>query len=119
MTGCTNSSDSGTPSELRSAVAALGAIQQGRCAEVETRLDDTMKAKLTAGQMCDGYRGFVAEFGSFVSRGAPTATGGFGETVVRVSLRMSRKQGEFRITYDSQGKIAGLYFLRAGVPLPL
>jgi hypothetical protein len=119
LTGCTHGSGATTQSQLRAAVADLTAIQQDHCAQVETRLNDTMKTKLTAAEMCGGYQDFVAQFGSFVSHGAPTATAAVGDTVIRVSLRMSRRPGEFRITYDSQGKIAGLYFLRSGVPLPL
>jgi hypothetical protein len=30
---------------------------------------------------------------------------------------MSREAGEFRLTFEPNGELAGLYFLRTGVPL--
>jgi hypothetical protein len=38
--------------------------------------------------------------------------------VVNIALHMEKQLGEFRVTFHPDGTVTGLYFLRAGVPVP-
>jgi len=37
---------------------------------------------------------------------------------VNVELDLAKTKAQMRVTFDKQGKIAGLYFLDAGAPVP-
>ncbi|MBV9291473.1 MAG: hypothetical protein JO222_03400 [Frankiales bacterium] len=116
VAGC-SSGQSSASRDRSAALADFAAIRAGHCAEVVTKFDIGMRARLGADAVCHGWQQFVAAFGSYLSHEAPRVTDFRGDTVVRVGLHMAKRPGEFRITFDSTGRIAGLYFLRPGVPL--
>jgi hypothetical protein len=105
------------PSASKAAINDLEAIQRGDCARVESRLNADMRSRLTAQAMCADYRTYLATFGAFVGHGTPEVINLGANDVVQVPLRLANSNGEFRVTYDADGHISGLYFLRPGVPL--
>jgi GNAT superfamily N-acetyltransferase len=114
LVGCTGGTSSAITNRT---LGYLADVVRGQCAPVAAAYDPLMRSKLTAARTCAGWSAYGQVFGSYVSHGQPTATSWGLFTVVRVPLRMSAGPGEFRVTFDPSGQIAGLYFLRPGVPL--
>ncbi|MCW2561004.1 MAG: hypothetical protein JWP55_4968 [Mycobacterium sp.] len=79
------------PNEL--ALATLNDIVQGDPAAATANFDQTMRRLLS-----------------------PDARGKI--TVVNVPLQMQNAPGQFRLSVRTDGQIAGLYFLKEGVPVP-
>ena len=101
----------------QAALSALSAIQRGDCATVEAQLNGDMRSRLSAQQMCTDFHSYLAVYGDVVSHGSPKVTTIGADEVVQVPLHLTRSDGEFRVTYDGSRRIAGLYFLKPGVPL--
>ena len=93
-------------------------IFAGDYAAVRADFDEALSATLSEEQLAATRAQFEEEFGTFESMGDPEVVERGELTVVNIPLQMSEGEGEARITYDSQGKIAGLFLLRAGVPVP-
>lgn len=92
-------------------------ILAGRFGDVRAQFDSAMMGALTEDQLRDAWRGYIDFFGDFQSAGDPTSTA-FGPYIVeQVPVRMSKSEGEIRVTYNPDGSIAGLFFLRPGVPI--
>jgi hypothetical protein len=117
LAGCSGASAKPLPNAATAASRDLAAIRQGQCAKVAVNFDATMRAHLTAPQLCSAWAAFVQQFGEFRSAAGATIVALNGMTVVRMPLFMSSRDGEFRETFNSKGKVAGLYFLRPAVPL--
>jgi hypothetical protein len=115
LCGC--SSQPSHESAYQAALKDLAAIQRGDCASVESGLTSDMRARLSDQEMCSDYRAYLIKFGDFMSHGSPKLTTIGTDEVVQVPLRMKKQDGEFRITFNALGHVAGLYFLRTGVPL--
>lgn len=99
------------------ALVLLGDVVHGRDSAVVARFDDRMRASLNEAGLEDAWARYEQLFGRYVDHGEPRSSALGPYTVVRVPLTMSRRDGEFRISFATDGKIAGLYFLRSGVPL--
>jgi hypothetical protein len=99
------------------AVRLLADLVAGRDHAVVATFDTQMTAALSAARLAQSLAVYEAHFGGYVGHGTPTVVAAGGETVVRVPLRMRRMPGEFRLTFDSDGRVSGLYLLRVGVPL--
>lgn len=95
----------------------LGDIVAGRDAAVVARFDTRMRATLDAARLDAAWAKYRSLFGGYVSHGQPRETAVGTLTVVRVPLEMTRRPGEFRVTFDAGGLVAGLYFLKTNVPL--
>lgn len=93
-------------------------IFAGKYAPVRQYFDPTMEAKLSEDGLSDARSAYESTFGSFVSMGEPEIVGRPGFRVVNVPLEMSEGEGQARITFDAQDRIAGLFLLRTGVPVP-
>lgn len=117
LSGCTGASTPSQPNAATAAAHDLKAIREGNCAKVTGNFDATMRAHLTAPQLCSAWTSFVQRYGAFRRASAATTVSLNGMTVVRMPLAMANRDGEFRETFSSDGKIAGLYFLRPGVAL--
>jgi hypothetical protein len=99
------------------AVTLLNAIVHGRYAAVVATFNPVMRTRLSAAKLAHDWALYQTVFGRYKGHGIPTTTVIGPLTVVQVPLRMASRPGEFRITFQTDGKTAGLYFLRAGVPL--
>lgn len=108
---------SGEPSFDDRANQVLCLILAGRFADVRAQFDATMLAALSEEQLADAWRGYLDIFGEFESAGRPTSLP-FGANIVeQVPVRMARSEGEIRVTFNPDGTIAGLFFLRPGIPI--
>jgi hypothetical protein len=56
--------------------------------------------------------------GPYQSQGDPQDVTRGKITVVTLPLQMQNAPGQFRLSVRSDGQIAGLYFLKEGVPVP-
>jgi hypothetical protein len=98
-------------------LALLAGVVAGRDDAVVTRFDPRLRATLDAAGLKAAWTKYRNLFGSYVSHGQPRETALGTLTVVRVPLEMKRRPGEFRVTFDAEGRVAGLYFLKTNVPL--
>ena len=99
------------------ATSALSEIQHGNCAPTAARFDATMKSALDAAGLCSAYVTYTQVLGA-VTHADPAYSEKRGQlTVVRMPLQLAHGKGEYRMAYHPDGRIAGLYFLKAGVPL--
>lgn len=99
------------------ALAFLSDVVHGREGTVVADFNPQMREALSAARLQAAWAAYELQFGSYVGHGEAEIVPLGTSTVVRIPLRMSREQGEFRITFEAGGEIAGLYFLRTGVPL--
>ena len=99
------------------ALSLLADLFHGRDQAVVAALSTQMARSLTSGKLASAVATYEARFGRYLGHDSPTTVLLGADTVVRVPLRMSRQSGEFRITFDPEGRVAGLYLLRTGVPL--
>jgi hypothetical protein len=98
-------------------VGVLNDIVRGNDSSVVARFNPQMRATLSTAGLKAGWAAYQLEFGGYVSHGPPEVVSLGANDVVRIPLRMARRQGEFRVTFEANGEIAGLYFLRTGVPV--
>ena len=105
-----------TPDEV--ALATFDSIVQGDDTAVTARFDPTMQSALSAPALGQAWTTYQQTLGSYQSHGDPQDVQRGDLTVVNVPLQMAREPGQFRLTVHPDGTIAGLYFLRQGVPVP-
>ncbi|MBC2644550.1 MULTISPECIES: DUF3887 domain-containing protein [unclassified Rhodococcus (in: high G+C Gram-positive bacteria)] len=100
------------------ALETLDAIVQGDFESATARFDDVLHQNLPADMLESSWSTYQEQFGSYQSHADPQDTARGQITVVSVPLQMEYAPGEFRVSFDQDQKIAGLYFLEAGVPIP-
>lgn len=132
LTACTGTDEAGTapppassasdvaaaPDFDQTALAVLDEVVREDCTAVHARFDDAMSNELSARKLCDAWYAYQDEFGAYRSHATPEPATRGELTVVSVPLQMARRDGEFRVTFHPDDRIAGLYFLRTGVPIP-
>jgi hypothetical protein len=108
----------GAPSpEDRLGLETLDAIVQGDFPGAAARFDTTMQQQLPPEGLEAAWTTYQQQFGSYQSHGDPEDVAVGDLTVVNVPLQMEREPGQFRVTFHGDGSIAGLYFLKEGVPV--
>jgi hypothetical protein len=105
------------PDRTSEALVLLSDVVAGRDSAVVDRFDERMRASLSSEGLRAAWATYEQAFGRYVGHGAPQSSTLGAYTVVQVPLTMSVRGGEFRISFAADGSIAGLYFLRRGVPL--
>ena len=105
-----------TPDQV--ALATLDSIVSGDDAAAVAPFDDTMRPMLSAQALGQSWKTYQEQFGAYQSHGAPEDVQRGALTVVNVPLQMANQPGQFRLTVHPNGTIAGLYFLKDGVPVP-
>ncbi|MEU6760098.1 DUF3887 domain-containing protein [Streptomyces sp. NPDC046685] len=101
----------------RITLQALDDIVNGTYTAATAHFDPRLAKLLPPDALADAWETYQDEFGRYRSHGDPQDVP-FGEfTVVNVPLRMERGPGEFRVTFHPDGSIAGLLFLKPGVPI--
>ena len=106
-----------TPFEAK-ALDELRQIDAGDCEPTAAAFDAVVKARLDATSLCASYRDYTDAFGALVRPTKATQTERGDLAVVQVFLELRRAKGEYRVSFHPDGTIAGIYFLRSGVPLP-
>lgn len=87
----------------------------GNFAKIRGDFDPNMMAKLSEGELKSGWARIAGQFGAFASQDTPVVVPSGGVQVVNVAVMMQKGPAQVRVSYDKDGKIAGLYLLRPGV----
>jgi Protein of unknown function (DUF3887) len=99
------------------ALQILDAVVREDFVAATTAFDATMKQQLSPSGLGSAWTTYQLEFGKYQSHGNPQDVL-LGElTVVNVPLQMQNMLGEFRVTFHPDATVAGLYFLKTGVPV--
>lgn len=106
------------PDYDRLALDTLDEVLRDDFAAVSARFDEALRSQASPEFLAKSWKDYQEAFGAYQSHGNPEQVPFSEGTVVRVPLRMAERPGEFRVTFDGDGQITGLYFLRAGVPVP-
>ena len=93
-------------------------LAAGQADPIVSQFDATMRDGQNAEKLTTAWRTYEERFGQFVSAERAKATKRGDLTVERVTVKMAHSAGEIRVTYHPDGTIAGLYFLKPGVPVP-
>jgi hypothetical protein len=100
------------------ALSVVAELAFGNFAPIEAAFDPTVKGQLSQSDLAAKWTAFEATFGDYLSHGVPIPVKRAGDLwVERVPVTMAHNKGEVRVTYDHNGAIAGLYFLKVGVPI--
>ncbi|RPF43867.1 uncharacterized protein DUF3887 [Streptomyces sp. Ag109_G2-6] len=99
------------------ALDTLDEVVRGDFDAVWARFDTALRGQVSPEALRKSWDAYQLEFGRYLSHGEPRQTVVGAGTVVSVPLRMAKQPGEFRVTFDKDGRLGGLWFLRAGVPL--
>lgn len=100
------------------AMTTIDDIAAGNYAAVTARFDPELQKRLSPKALQQVWDGYQRTFGAYQSHGGPEDTPRGELTVVNVPLQMDRMPGQFRVKIHPDGTIAGVYFLREGVPVP-
>jgi len=95
------------------ALVALANIVHGREQAVVATFNTQMARQLSSAKLARDWGLYELVFGRYLGHGQPVTVSLPPLTVVRVPLKMARRPGEFRISYQPDGRVAGLYFLRS------
>jgi hypothetical protein len=93
-------------------------VNAGRFAEVRNEFDDTMDVALNEQQLRTLWDNFTKAKGEFRSQGAPQVVNRGRITIVSIPVEMTKQKGQVRVSLNSDGKIAGLFFLHENAPAP-
>lgn len=100
------------------AMTTIDDIAAGNYAAVSARFDPELQKKLSVKALQQVWDSYQRTFGAYQSHGGPEDTPRGDLTVVNIPLQMDRMPGQFRVKIHPDGTIAGVYFLREGVPVP-
>jgi hypothetical protein len=93
-------------------------LAAGHFTAVEGKFDPTLKASLTLPALQHAWTTYQQLLGVYRHHLAPASVRVGQLDVERVPVTMAHGQGEVRISFNPNGTIAGLYFLKAGTPPP-
>ena len=100
------------------ALATLNDIVQGDDSAATAHFDQTMQQKLPVEALHQAWTAYQQQFGPYQSHGDPQDITRGDITVVNMPLQMGREAGQFRLSVHPDGTIAGIFFLKQGVPVP-
>ncbi|MFD0375864.1 DUF3887 domain-containing protein [Streptomyces sp. NPDC059525] len=101
----------------RSALDTLAEVVRGDFDAVSARFDTALRQQASPEVLRKSWEAYQAGFGRYLSHGEPRQAVTAAGTVVSVPLRMAKQPGEFRVTFNTDGRLTGLWFLRPGVPV--
>ena len=99
------------------ALSVVAELAFGKFVLIVTGFDPTVKGQYSETDLSTKWTTFEATFGDYQGHRAPISVKLAGLWVERMPVTMAHNQGEIRVTYDQNGQIAGLYFLKVGVPI--
>jgi hypothetical protein len=101
------------------ALHILDYVTKGDFDSAAAIFDEKMQESLTPQALSSAWDQYQQQFGAYQSHGDPQDVPRGDLTVVNVPLAMATMPGEFRVTFhNDDGTVAGLYFLKTGVPVP-
>lgn len=95
------------------ALAVLDQMAAGRWTAVRSRFDSTMMRDLSADELANAWNKVEAADGTYGGHGQPRVTVSSELAIVDVDTTFGATTVDYRITFDPNGQIAGLYLLRA------
>jgi hypothetical protein len=106
----------GTPDEI--AQATLDHIVDGDFVAAAAPFDPTLQKKFPANALGEAWGAYQQLLGQYQSHGDPEDTQRDPLTVVDIPVVMAKQPGQFRVKVHPDGTVAGIYFLKEGVPVP-
>lgn len=106
------------PDDKQLALDTLDEVVRGNFTAVSARFDESVRQEASPEFLAKSWKDYQETFGRYQSHGDPEQVETGSGVVVNVPLRMAKQPGEFRVTFNEDGRLMGLYFLRAGVPVP-
>lgn len=103
------------PGAAERAAAIFADIAAGRWEAARADFSDRMREAVSAERIADGWVQMAALLGEFEGMGEPVATGLGAHTVVDLPLSFEAGEGNGHVTFDADGKVAGL-FIRPARP---
>lgn len=103
---------------ITKARAIVSAVEEARWQDARKDFDATMREGLPSSKLAVSWAAYVKEFGDLESMGDAEVVDSGVYKVVNIELDLSKREGEARVTFDEKGKVAGLFFLKTGVPVP-
>jgi hypothetical protein len=102
------------PAAAERAVRVLLDLAKGRYAAVRRRFDERMAAALSETRLAETLERVTGLVGAYRGTGEPFAHRAGDLTVVRVPLRFEAGEMTGHVTFDSAGRIAGLFITPPG-----
>lgn len=99
------------------ALPILDAIIGGDFKAATADFDSQMQQAVPPDKLESAWTEYQQTFGMYQSHGAPQQVPFNDLTVVNIPLQMTNMPGEFRVTFHSDGTVAGLWLLKEGVPI--
>ncbi|MBV8692171.1 MAG: DUF3887 domain-containing protein [Actinobacteria bacterium] len=90
----------------------------GKFDAVAAMFGPVMKGSLSVSRMATDWQGYEVTYGRYRRHGTPKSVMKGQVDVERVPVTMEQGKGEVRVSFDRDGTIAGLYFLKADAPAP-
>lgn len=99
------------PGAAEHAAGLLGAVVEGRWPDACVDFDVTVAERLSPERLAAAWAHVVGLLGGYERMGEPYAFRAGDLTVVNVPLHFEAGEGVGRVSYDREGKVAGLFFL--------
>ncbi|MEX0873825.1 MAG: DUF3887 domain-containing protein [Actinomycetota bacterium] len=116
--GCGGESTEESPTVER-ARTVVRHMADGTYAKVLQMFAPTLIDVLSEKQLKEDWENFVQLKGAYRAQGEAAEVIERGELkVVDIELEMAKDTGFFRVSFDADGKIAGLFFLATDIPVP-
>ena len=103
--------------DVQAALQILDAIVRRDFTTATAHFDKQMRQTEPAPKLASDWAAYQQEFGNYQSHGDPQQVQIADLTVVNIPLQMQQAPGQYRVSFKADGTVAGLAFLKAGVPL--
>ena len=100
------------------AQAVVEDIDGGRHGAIRERFDNNLMKMLSEDQLAKAWDVFTDRKGELKRIADTEVVERDPFTVVNVFVDMERQDGQVRVSFDRDGKVAGLFLLNTGVPVP-
>src|SRR4051812_30585643 len=114
LAACSSSGDSvATTPTAQSAAKVVDDVAAGNFVAVTSHFDKNVATHYSGEQLAKDWQDYQQRLGNYVSHGGPKEATRGGVTIEQVPMKMSSGKGEVRVSYNPDGTIAGLYFLKS------
>jgi len=102
------------PGAADKATEIMTCLVEGRWEEARRDFGETMRDRVDAARLADGWAHTVSLIGSYEGMGEPFAHATRDHTVVEIPLRFEAGQATGRAVFDAGGQVVGLWLRPAG-----
>jgi Protein of unknown function (DUF3887) len=103
------------PGAAERAAGIFADIAAGQYEAARQDFDERMRGALDASRLASGWARMASLYGQFERMGEPVALAAGDHTQARIPLHFEAGEASGRVTFDSAGKVAGLFMRPAGV----